>query len=302
MEHSTGHSHGPSHYGRAFAIGVTLNLGFVVLEAILGGFAHSLSLLADAAHNFSDVLGLLLAWGAVVLARRSPTPRRTYGLRRSTILASLFNAVLLLVAVGGIIWEAVGRFGNPEPVSSGIVMWAASAGVLVNGFTAWLFMRGRKHDVNIRGAFLHMMADAGVSAGVVLAAFAMRFTGWFWLDPAISLAVAVVITIGTWNLLRESVNLALDAVPSHIVPTEIEAYLLGLPGVVALHDLHIWSMSTTEVALTVHLVRSDLYTDDSFMVSLKKGLHDGFGIEHTTVQIERGSLEHPCDQAPSSVI
>jgi len=259
-------------------------------------------LLADAAHNFSDVLGLLLAWGAVVLARRSPTPRRTYGLRRSTILASLFNAVLLLVAVGGIIWEAVGRFGNPEPVSSGIVMWAASAGVLVNGFTAWLFMRGRKHDVNIRGAFLHMMADAGVSAGVVLAAFAMRFTGWFWLDPAISLAVAVVITIGTWNLLRESVNLALDAVPSHIVPTEIEAYLLGLPGVVALHDLHIWSMSTTEVALTVHLVRSDLYTDDSFMVSLKKGLHDGFGIEHTTVQIERGSLEHPCDQAPSSVI
>lgn len=237
--HSPSHNHTFTNYGRAFAIGVTLNVGFVVAEAIFGSLAHSLALLADAGHNFSDVLGLLLGWGATILVHRLPTPRRTYGWRRSSILAALLNAFILLIAVGGIAWEAVRRFSQPEPVASNTVMGVAAVGILINGITAWLFMSGQKQDLNIRGTFLHMAADAGVSLGVVIAALAIRFTGWLWLDPMMSLIIAVVITLGTWGLLRESLNLALDAVPEDIHPAEIEAYLAKLPGIKAVHDLHI---------------------------------------------------------------
>ena len=297
-DHNHSQSHAPLSLGLAFAVGIALNLGFVAVEATYGALAHSLALLADAGHNLSDVLGLVLAWGATVLVRRLPTKRRTYGFRRSSILASLSNALLLLVAISGIAWEALARFRHPEPVSSGIVMGVAAVGILVNGITAWLFMSGRKGDLNIRSAFLHMAADAAVSLGVVIAALAMRYTGWLWLDPAVSLAIVVVIAGGTWGLLRDSVNLALDAVPQGIDPLEIEAYLEGLPGVMAVHDLHIWGMSTTEAALTVHLVKPDASIDDALLARINTDLHQRFGIDHATVQFELGDVAHPCGKAP----
>ncbi len=300
--HGGGHAHAPASFGRAFAIGITLNLGFVVVEAIYGAIAHSLALLADAGHNLSDVLGLVLAWGATVLVRRLPTRRRTYGLRRTSILASLFNALLLLIAISAIAWEAIGRFQNPEPVSSGVVMGVAGVGIAINGITAWLFMSGSKGDLNIRGAFLHMAADAAVSLGVVLAALAMRYTGWLWLDPAMSLAIVVVIAIGTWGLLRDSVNLALDAVPQGIDPGEVEAYLVALPGVAAVHDLHIWGLSTTEAALTVHLVTPDTSIDDALLVRINAELKSRYSISHTTVQFESGDAAHPCGQASAECV
>ncbi|WP_425617923.1 cation diffusion facilitator family transporter [Anatilimnocola sp. NA78] len=301
QSHAHGHSHAPASFGRAFAIGVMLNLAFVFVEAGFGLWSQSLSLLADAGHNLSDVLGLLLAWGASVLATRQPTARRTYGLRRSSILAALLNAIILLIAVGGIAWEAMHRFFQPQPVASGIVMIVAGIGFLVNGFTAWLFMSGH-NDLNIRGAFLHMAADAAVSLGVVVAALAMMLTGWLWLDPATSLVIVVVITFGTWGLLRESLDLALDAVPAGIDPDQITAYLQQLPGVVAVHDLHIWAMSTTETALTVHLVKPDATLDDALLARIHRELHDQFGIEHTTVQFELGDADHPCRLAPHNVV
>ena len=289
-----GHGHGPADYGRAFAIGIVLNLLFVGIEATYGLLSNSLSLLADAGHNLSDVLGLLLAWIATVLARRVPTARRTYGLRRSSILASLGNALLLLAAVLGIGWEAIVRLRNPEPIASGTVMVVAGIGILVNGLTAWLFASGSKRDLTVRGAFLHMAADAAVSAGVVLAALAIRYTGWLWLDPVTSLAIAAVITLGTWGLLRDSIDLSLDAVPRHIDPAAVEAYLASLPGVLAVHDLHIWAMSTTEVALTVHLVKPDAVVDDALLSRIGGDLAARFGIGHATVQLELGGAEHPC--------
>jgi len=289
-----GHSHGPANYGRAFAFGVALNLLFVGIESLYGWLSNSLSLLADAGHNLSDVLGLVLAWIATVLAQRVPTARRTYGLRRSSILASLGNALLLLAAVIGIGWEAIVRLRDPQPIASGTVMVVASIGILINGLTAWLFASGSKSDLNVRGAFLHMAADAAVSAGVVLAALAMRFTGWLWLDPVTSLAIAAVITIGTWGLLRDSVDLSLDAVPRHIDPGKVEAYLASLPGIVAVHDLHIWAMSTTEVALTVHLVKPDARVDDALLETIGHELAERFGIGHATVQLELGEGSHPC--------
>ena len=288
------HDHGPANHNQAFAVGVGLNLAFVVIEAIYGLRAHSLALVADAGHNLSDVLGLLLAWGAAALGSQRPSPRRTYGLRRTSILAALANSILLMIAVGAIAWEAVLRLRRPEPVASGVVIVVALVGIGINTATALLFLKGRKKDINIRGAFLHMAADAAVSAGVVVAALVMQRTGWLWLDPAVSLAIAVVITIGTWGLLRDSVNLALDAVPEGIAPDQVEAYLAALPGVLAVHDLHIWGMSTTESALTAHLVKPDPRDDDELLARAARDLHDRFGIGHTTLQWERGGQTAPC--------
>ena len=296
------HDHGPATVNRAFAIGVSLNLVFVAVETLYGFRAHSLALVADAGHNLTDVLGLLLAWGAAILGTRRPSPRRTYGLRRTSILAALANAILLLIAVGAIAWEAVLRLRTPEPVASGVVIVVALIGIGINTATALLFLRGRKKDMNIRGAFLHMAADAGVSAGVVVAALIMTRTGWLWLDPAVSLAIAAVITIGTWGLLRDSVNLALDAVPDGIAPDQVEAYLAGLPGVQAVHDLHIWGMSTTHVALTAHLVKPLVENEDQLLADTCHELHDRFGIEHATLQVERSEAAARCAQAPAEVV
>jgi cobalt-zinc-cadmium efflux system protein len=300
--HSHEHSQAPENLGRAFATGVALNVGFVVVEVVSGLFSNSLALLADAGHNISDVFGLLLAWGASVLVRKLPTQRHTYGLRRTSVLAALTNALILLVAVGAIAWEAILRFGRPESVASGTVILVATAGILVNGFTAWLFTAGKDQDANIRGAYLHMAADAAISFGVVVAAIAMRFTGWLWLDSVVSLAIAVVIGVGTWGLLRESLNLALDAVPERIDPSRVEAYLAGLPGVNAVHDLHIWALSTTEIALTVHLVKPDAVIDDALLDRIHNELREQFDIQHTTVQFELGDAAHPCKQAPAEAI
>ena len=297
-----GHSHAPASFGRAFAIGTALNLTFVVVEAIFGLRANSVALLADAGHNLSDVLGLLIAWGASVLATRGPTARRTYGLRSTSILAALVNAVVLLLAIGAIAWEAVGRVSRPEPVATGTIVWVAAIGIIINGVTALLFMSGKKTDLNIRGAYMHMLADAAVSAGVVVAGITMAVTGWLWLDPVISLAIAAIITIGTWGLLRDSVNLALDAVPAHLDPAEVTRYLCSLPGVTGVHDLHIWGMSTTDVALTAHLIRPEIGDDDALLVDAAHVLHERFGISHPTLQIERGHGPHDCHLAPAHVI
>ncbi len=291
------HSHAPARFDRAFALGIALNLLFVAIEAIYGVASGSLALLADAGHNLSDVLGLFLAWGATFLARKSATTRRTYGFRRSSILASLFNAVLLLVAVGGIAWEALRRFAHPAPVAETTVMIVASIGIVINTATALLFAAGRKDDLNLRGAFLHMAADAGVSAGVVAAALLIRFFGWLWLDPLVSLFIAGVVLWGTWGLLRESLDLALDAVPPGIDAGEVGAYLRALNGVQGVHDLHIWAMSTTETALTAHIVMEweNGAAQDEFLQRVALELHDQFGIEHPTLQIE--SAQCACDLA-----
>jgi len=285
--HDHNHSHAPASFGRAFLIGILLNLAFVVVEAGYGLAAHSVALLADAGHNLSDVLGLLIAWGAAVLSRRLPSAHYTYGLRRTSILAALFNAVFLLVAIGAIALEALNRFANPQPVAGGTVMAVAAVGILINGITAWLFASGRKGDINIRGAFLHMAADAAVSAGVVISGFVILRTGWLWLDPVTSLVIVAVILIGTWALLRDSVAMALDRVPVGIAPHDVEQALAGLPGVARVHDLHIWSMSTTEVALTCHLVMPGGCPGDAFLHAASAMLHDRFEIGHSTLQVER---------------
>ncbi|MCY1024039.1 cation diffusion facilitator family transporter [Pyxidicoccus sp. MSG2] len=292
------HNHSAPSPGRAFALGVSLNLAFVAIEATFGVVSGSLALLADAGHNLSDVLGLVLAWGASILARRKPTERHTYGLRSSSILAAFLNALLLLVAVGGIGWEAVRRLGQPAPVSSVTIMAVASVGILINTVTALLFWKDRKKDLNIRGAFLHMAADAGVSLGVVLAGALIHFTGWEWLDPVVTLAIAVLIFVGTWGLLKDSVNLALHAVPENIDMASVREKLGQAPGVSEVHDLHVWAMSTTEAALTAHLVVRGMQPDDAFLDRLKRQLHDEFGIEHVTLQVEAGALSGCCQLAP----
>ena len=296
------HSHAPANFGAAFAIGTSLNLGYVLIQVGFGLFAHSLALLADAGHNLSDVFGLLLAWWASRLVKTLPTQRHTYGLGRSSILAALANACFLLVAIGGISWEAVRRFAHPAPVEGGIVMWVAGIGVLVNAGTALLFMSGRKDDLNIRGTFLHMASDAVVSLGVVIAGGAILLTGWLWLDPAVSLIVNAVILLGTWGLLKDSVNLALDAVPEGIQMAEVRTYLETLPGVTAVHDLHIWALSTTETALTVHLVKPDAKIDDELLGHACKYLRDRFKINHSTIQLETGDEAHPCPLASETVV
>lgn len=300
--HNHGHSHEPTSYNRAFIISVALNTGFVIIEAVYGIFANSLALLADAGHNLSDVLGLLFAWGASILARRLPTPRRTYGLRRSSILAALLNAILLLVASGAIAWEAIRRFVEPSPVSGGTIIGVAAVGIVINTVSALMFMSGRENDLNIRGAFLHLVADAVVSLGAVLAGIAIVTTGWLWFDPVISLIIVVVIVVGTWQLLQESINLVTDAVPAGIEPLAVRTYLTELPGVTGVHDLHIWGMSTTETALTVHLIMPDGHPGDAFLVEVNKELHDHFSIEHTTIQIEFGNPNYPCVLANEGVV
>jgi len=300
--HGHGHSHAPKDFGRAFAIGTALNLGFVLVEAGAGLITHSLALLADAGHNLSDVLGLLLAWGAAVLAKRAPSARRTYGLRKGTILASLGNAALLLVAVGAIAWEAVRRFATPEPIETGPVMIVAAIGIVINTATALMFMKGSKDDLNVRGAFLHMAADAGVSAGVVVAAFAMSVTGWMWLDPVVSLAIVVVIVLGTWGLLRDSLDMALDAAPRGIDTKKVREWLAARPGVSEVHDLHIWAMSTTETALTAHVVRPLDASHDQFLHEACAELASKFKIGHVTIQVETSHGAHGCRLAPDGVV
>lgn len=303
MSHQHSHSHKPAaNYNRAFIISVTLNTSFVAIEAVYGILANSLALLADAGHNLSDVLGLLLAWGASILARRLPTARRTFGLRRSSILAALLNASFLLVVSGGIGWEAIQRLREPAPVEGGTVIAVAAVGIAINTGSALMFLSGRKGDLNIRGAFLHLVADAVVSLGVVLAGIAIIATGWLWFDPAVSLIVTVVIVFGTWRLFQESFNLIMDAVPAGIEPLVVRTYLAELPDVTEVHDLHIWAMSTTETALTAHLVISNGYPGDDFLMQVSEGLHNRFGIEHTTLQIETGDPAYPCPQAPDSLI
>ena len=304
QDHASGahaHAHGPIDYSRAFAIGVAANLAYVAVQTGYGLQANSVALLADAAHNLSDVLGLVLAWGAATLAKRLPSQRFTYGLRRSSILAALLNAAFLLLVTGGIAWEAIQRFLEPVDVTGATVIWVAALGIAVNGGSALLFLSGRKHDLNVRGAFMHMAADAVVSLGVVLAGFGMVFTGWLWLDPAVSLLVSAVIVVGAWSLLRDSVRLALDAVPEGVDIDKVRAYLCELPGVVEIHDLHVWGMSTTETALTAHLVMPGGHPGDAFMAAVSTRLHEEFHIGHSTVQVETNP-DHPCVLAPESVV
>lgn len=308
--HSGAHAHHHAHdhrdrntrLGRAFAIGIVLNLAFVIAEVVLGLMANSLALVADAVHNFSDVIGLVLAWGASALALRPPSARFTYGFRGSTILAALANAMMLLVVSGGIAWEAVLRFQTPDVLNETIMIWVALAGIVINGGTAWLFMADRKSDLNVRGAFLHMAADAGISLGVALAGAGIMFTGWLWLDPAMSLLIVATIFIGTWGLLRDSVKLALHAAPENVDPVDVRRYLCALPGVTEVHDLHIWGMSTTETALTAHLVMPAGHPGDDFFGRTVHEIEQRFHIGHVTIQIETGTSENPCALAPDHVV
>ena len=295
------HWHASSHdvsakFRSAFAIGITLNALYIVAQVFFGIVAHSVALLADAGHNFSDVLGLLLAWCAVYLSKTRPTVRRTYGLGRSTILAALANAILLLVAVGGITWEAIRRFSNPGEVAGKTVIIVAAIGIIINGVTALLFSAGRKRDLNIKAAFLHMAADAAVSAGVVLAGLIIVFTGWSYVDPIASLLINIVIIWGTWGLLRDSVAMALDLVPANVDPAAVRKYLEELPGVTTVHDLHIWPLSTTRIALTVHLEMPNPSAGDAFLHKVCQCLHNEFGIEHSTIQVEQNAKA--CALAP----
>lgn len=287
-DHGTSHTHAPADFGRAFLIGIVLNTGFVVFEATYGVLSNSMALIADAGHNLSDVLGLLAAWIAATLSRRPATARHSYGLGGSSILAALTNAVLLLVAVGVIAWEAVWRLIEPVPVASGTVVAVAAVGTAVNGATAMMFARGRKADLNVRGAYLHMMADAGISAGVVVAGLLIGLTGRDWIDPATSLLVVAIILRSTWGLLREAVGMSLASVPPGIDPAAVERHLLALPGVASIHDLHVWPVSTTHTALTVHLVMPGGCPGDPFLEAAAAGITHDFGIAHATFQIETG--------------
>jgi cobalt-zinc-cadmium efflux system protein len=292
MNHNHSHTVSPSaiNYNNAFALGITLNVAYIIIEAFYGLLIHSMSLIADAGHNLSDVLGLLLAWGAGYLAKSSATSKRTYGFRKSTILAAVVNGILLLIVVGGISFEALRKFLHPEPVPGITMMLVACAGVVINGMTALLFIKGKDKDLNIKGAFIHMAADAAVSLGVAAGGLLILFTGWMWIDPAVSILILVVITIGTWGLLRDSVLLTMDAVPEHIQTEDVRNYLRALPGVIDVHDLHIWAMSTTEYALTAHLIIPSVTSNDNFLCETADILQHRFGISHTTIQIENNVL------------
>lgn len=296
------HSHGHHHHGdpgsRAFAIAIALNTVFVVIEIFYGLIAHSTALIADAGHNLADVMGLLLAGGAAILARRAPSGRYTYGLRSTSILAALANAMFLMIACGAVAWEAVLRLAEPPVVAGLTVIVVAGIGIAINGLSAWLFMSGSKGDLNMRGAYLHMAADAAVSLGVVVAGVMMLFTGWFWLDSVMSLVIVAVIVMSTWGLLREAAKLALSAVPANIDLSAVADYLRSCPGVSDIHDLHIWGMSTTESAMTVHLVMPDGYPGDEFMDDISGTLRVKFTIHHSTLQVELGTTDHACALHP----
>jgi cobalt-zinc-cadmium efflux system protein len=302
------HSHGsahhvhspPNNYGNAFIVAIVLNTAFVAVEFTYGFISNSTALMADAGHNLSDVLSLLLAWGATILGRKMPSERYTYGLRSTSILAALVNAMLLLIICGAIAREAIQRFSQPPTVAGLTVTQIAAVGIVINGLSAWLFMRGSKGDLNIRGAYLHMATDALVSLGVVVAGITMIFTGWYWLDPTISLIIVTVIVVGTWGLLRESMQLALSAVPTNIDLPAIDCYLRQHPAVTDIHDLHVWGMSTTENALTVHLVMPDGYPGDAVMDEIMHMLSAKFSIHHSTLQIEQGTTNHSCSLSPSN--
>jgi cobalt-zinc-cadmium efflux system protein len=280
------HSHSTKNYNKAFAIGISLNIIFVVIEAIYGVLASSLALLADAGHNLSDVLGLLLAWGAFYFSAKPATEKRTYGFRKITVIASVASAIILLLALGGIVWEAISRFNNPQPIAGMTVIIVALIGVVINTITALLFISDQKHDLNIRGAFLHMAADAGISLGVALAGFIYLQTQWQAIDPIISIVIVVVVLIGTWALLRDSFNLSIDAVPENIDVQGIKQYFQENELIHSFHDLHIWAISTTVTAMTVHLVVKTDKLNNQFLMSIQKNLHDKFSIEHTTIQLE----------------
>jgi cobalt-zinc-cadmium efflux system protein len=297
-----GHHHGvPDNMGRAFVIGIVLNSLFVLAEWGFGILSHSLALLADATHNLGDVLGLALAGGAALLSRRAPSERFTYGLRGTSIIAALANATLLILVTGGLAWEAIQRFQHPQPVAGATVIAVALAGVLVNGFTAWLFLSGSKSDLNVRGAYLHMAADAAGSLGVAVAGVMVYLTGWLWLDPAVTLALAAVIVVSSWGLLRDAFQLALQAVPQSVELAEVRDFLGRLPGVREVHDLHIWGMSTTENAMTAHLIIPGGHPGDAFLQGAAREVEQRFAIHHVTLQIEVADAE-ACALAPAHVV
>lgn len=301
MSHDHSHIRQPENFGRTFAIGITLNLAFVAVEATFGILSGSMALLADAGHNLSDVLGLVLAWGGAILSRRPPSGRYTYGLRGSSILAALLNALLLLVAIGAIVWEAIGRFREPQPLAGSTVIIVAGIGMIINTATALLFARGRKGDLNIRGAFLHMAADAAVSAGVVVAGLLILLTGATWIDPVVSLLIAGVVFWSTWSLLKASVQMSLGAVPSNIDLDEVRKELAAMPGVAKVHDLHVWPISTSEAALTAHLVTPAGHPGDAFLVELQNRMARKFHIHHCTIQIEVMDFE-ACRLEPETAV
>ncbi len=302
-EDHSGHSHvhGPATFGAAFAIGIALNTAFVIVEGVYGYIGNSTALIADAGHNLGDVFGLLVAWTASVLARRAPTKQYTYGLKGGSILAALFNAAFLLVTVGAIAWESVQRFWAPEAVAGKTVMIVAAVGIVINGVTAWLFASGRKGDINIRGAFLHMAADAVVSVGVVAAGAVILLTGWVLVDPVVSLVICGVITWGTWSLLFDSMRMSLAAVPAGVEAERVRGTIESLPGVDSLHDLHIWPMSTTEIALTCHIVMPEGHPGDQFLHDAASKLGRDFKIGHVTIQVETNA-DLACKLAPNEVV
>ena len=297
--HGHGHDHGHHHHGdvshgKAFAIAIALNAVFVAVEFFYGFLANSTALMADAGHNLSDVLGLALAWAAAILAARKPSARYTYGLRSTSMLAALFNGMLLMAACGAIAWGAVAQLFDPVPVQGMTVSVVAGVGILVNGFSAWLFMSGSKDDLNIRGAYLHLAADAAISLGVLISGLIVMYSGWKWLDPLVSLLIVLFIAKSTWSLLRQSMDMVLAAVPGNVDPAGVEQFLRARKGVTAIHDLHIWSMSTTDIALTCHLVMPGGYPGDQTIDEITRELKEKFGISHTTLQTEQGTTEHNC--------
>jgi len=289
------HAHTASlNYNRAFSIGIALNILFVIIEVVYGLYADSLALIADAGHNLSDVFSLLLAWGAYYLSKKAPTPTYTYGLKKATILASLLSTLLLIMALGTIFYEAIERLRSPETVKGLTIITVASIGVIINAATAWLFLHGSKNDLNVKAAYMHMVADAAVSVGVVLAGVAIIFTGWVWIDPLLSIFIVIFVFMGTWGLLKDSINLSVDAVPEKIDIEEIKEYLLSLPGIVSLHDLHIWPLSTTQTAMSVHLVTTNEMLNNQFIEKIQEDFHHHFEIDHVTVQMEKIDAEFHC--------